>query len=104
MIWQPVSDKRREEKVLVDLFMGEARMREVRAAAGAWTQAVDISQTVLRGRSAHDSITLKKNVKSSVSLTNKFWMQNTSSISEKLLKQRKLLQRHTLWIMVVKNL
>ncbi len=76
-------------------------MREVRAAAGAWTQVVDIRQTVFR-----DSITLKKNVKSSVSLTNQFWMQNTSRISnlEKLLKLRNLLQRHTLWILVAKNL
>ncbi len=74
-------------------------MREVRAAAGAWTQVVDIRQTVFR-----DSITLKKNVKSSVSLTNQFWMQNTSSISEKLLKLRNLLQRHTLSILVAKNL
>ncbi len=101
MIWQPVSDKRREERVLVDLFMAEATMREVRAAAGAWTQVVDIRQTVFR-----DGITLKKNVKSSVSLTNQFWMQNTSRISnlEKLLKLRNLLQRHTLSILVAKNL
>ncbi len=74
-------------------------MREVRAAAGAWTQVVDIRQTVFR-----DGITLKKNVKTSVSLTNQFWMQNTSSISEKLLKLRNLLQRHTLSILVAKNL
>jgi len=38
---------------------------------------VDIGQTVLRGRSAHDSITLK-NVKSSVSLTHKIWTQHKS--------------------------